>query len=124
MPSIPNLSLFLFGIHLLAVRGLRCYAGFSLVVASSFHSHCGDLPCCSLGSRAQGFQELWDIGLVALSHVASSQTRMEPVFPALLGRFLTTEPSRKSLAPTSVEALDAFIMCDAGTVAVLLLSHV
>ena len=43
--------------------------------------------------------------------------------PALLGRFLTTEPSRKSSAPTSVKALDTF-MCDADTIAVQSLSHV
>ena len=45
--------------------------------------------------RAQ-VQYLWHTGLVALRHVGSSQTRLEPVCPALAGGFLTTAPPGKS----------------------------
>ena len=37
------------------------------------------------------------MGLVAPRHVSSSQTGLEPMSPALAGRFLTTAPPRKSL---------------------------
>lgn len=50
------------------------------------------------GSRA-GAQQLQCSGLVASWHVISSQTRtiIEPVSPALLGRFLFRTPSSKAL---------------------------
>jgi len=37
------------------------------------------------------------MGLVALQHVRSSQTRMEPISLALQGGFLTTGPAGKAL---------------------------
>ena len=45
-------------------------------------------------SRAHA-QQLWCMGLVALRHVGSSQTRFELESPALAERFFTTEPPGK-----------------------------
>ena len=67
--------------------GLRCYAGFSLTVASRRSAaHLSGFSCCGtwapgrvgsalqlLGSRAQA--QLWRAGLVALQHVGSSWAR-------------------------------------------------
>ena len=46
------------------------------------------------GSRAQA-QWLRSVSLVALRNVGSSWTGIEPVSPALAGRFFTTEPPGK-----------------------------
>ena len=46
------------------------------------------------GSRVRGLQ-LWHLGLVALWHMGSFQTRDQTGVFALEGRFLTTEPLRK-----------------------------
>ena len=112
-----KISFFLI-MHLLflAVLGLRCGAGFSLVVASGGYSlvvvcrlltAAASLPVehglqvCGLqqlwlpGSRAQA-QYLWSMGLVAAQHVGSSWTKgIKPVSPALAGGFFTTEPPGK-----------------------------
>ena len=74
--------------------GLPCWADFSLVVASGSYSPlvvhgisshtrmCGlqklKLPGCSTQA-----QQLWFMGLVAPQHVESSQTKLEPMSPAL-----------------------------------------
>ena len=48
-----------------------------------------------LSSFSSWAQWLWRVGLVVLQHVGSSQIRIEPVSPALVGRLFTTEPPRK-----------------------------
>ena len=80
----------------LHVRASRC-GGFSCCGAwalgySGFRS-CSLWPQWLLlsGSRAQA-QWLWCVGLVALWHVGSG---IEPLSPALAGRFFTTEWPRK-----------------------------
>ena len=47
-----------------------------------------------LGSGTQA-QWLWHVGLAVLQHAGSSQIRIEPVSPALVGRFFTTAPRGK-----------------------------
>ena len=47
------------------------------------------------GSRAQA-QQLWHMGLAALQHVGSSQTRARTRVPCIGGGFLTTVPPGKS----------------------------
>ena len=59
-------------IYLLAVLGLHCCAGFSLVVVRGFSLQ-RLLLLRSRGSREQA-QQLWCMGLVAPRHVGSSQT--------------------------------------------------
>ena len=66
-------------------------------------SHCGGFSCCGVRGLGAGFsscgvlaQWLWLVGLVALQHVGSSQTRARTVFPALAGGFLTTAPPGNS----------------------------
>ena len=48
-----------------------------------------------MGSRAQA-PRLWHTGSAALWHVESSRPGIEPVSPALAGRFLCTVPLGKS----------------------------
>ena len=107
----------------LAVLGLHCCSGFSLVVASGRYcsSRCAGfslwwlLLLQSTGSRVQSFQQLqrmgwvvllpdsrawaqylWHTGLVSRGHVETSWTReLEPVSSALVGRFLSTAPPGK-----------------------------
>lgn len=95
--------------------GLRCCAAFSscrergsfLVgacrlltgVASLAAEH--KLSACRLqqpqlsGSRAWA-QQFWGTGLVALPHVETSRTRVEPWSPVLASRFLSTGSPGKS----------------------------
>ena len=110
----------------MALLGLHSIKGFALVVVSrgyftavQVHGHltvgascCGAqvlehvglgtaaLALWALKRRVNGCgvwtQQLWRTGLVAPQYVGSSQTRDEPVFPALAGRFLSTEPPEKS----------------------------
>ena len=115
------MKLFYNFIYLFSVLGLHCCRLFSscgerglLSSCSAWASHCSGFSCCGaqalrgvdsrcstwaqylqlLGSRAQT-QQLWCMGLVVPRHVGSSQTRVEPVSPAMAGRFFTTELSGK-----------------------------
>ena len=69
------------------------------VVAACGLSSCGVRALGHAGFSSCGVwaQELWLTGLVAPWHVGSSQTRDQPVSPALAGRFLTTAPQGKLL---------------------------
>ena len=78
--------------------------GLSLVAASAGSS---SLQCVgfslqwflllqSTGSRVHGLQWLCQSGLVAAQHVEFSRPEIEPVSPALTGRFLPTAPPGKS----------------------------
>ena len=110
-------------IHFLAALGLHCYKGFSLVAADERGLLCSCdtwaftaviLLLHSVGSRPRGLQycstwaqrlrlpgsgaqaqQLWPRGLVALQHVDLPRSGIEPVSPALAGRFSTTEPPGK-----------------------------
>ena len=83
--------------------------GFSLVVADRGYSTAEVhrlLLLQSLSPRTCRLQELWQAGSIVVAHglhysvtrqhVGSSQTRIEPVSPALAGRFLNTGPPGKS----------------------------
>ena len=48
------------------------------------------------GPRARRFQHLWHTGLVALQHVQSSWTRIEPMSSAQADGILSTVPPGKS----------------------------
>ena len=67
--------------------------------------HCSGLSCGAWAaghigfSRCSTWAQLWRTGLVALRHVKSSQTRIEPMSSVLAGRFLSTVPPGKF--PTS-----------------------
>lgn len=92
-------------------------------------SHCGGSSCCEAealgcmgfrscstwaqwlwlpGSRATA-QQPWHIGLAALQHVRSSQTRdRTQMSPALADRLFTTEPPGKPTYCTCLKCLPAF----------------
>ena len=93
--------------YLVTVLGLRCYGRLFLGVVSRGYSLLQGLSwrwlllVWNTGSRCPGFgschmqaQKLWRLGLAAAQHVGSSRT--EPVFPALVGRLLSTAPPGKS----------------------------
>ena len=67
--------------------------------------HCSGFSCGAWAAGHTGFSrcstwaQLWPTGLVALRHVESSQTRIEPMSSVLAGRFLSTLPPGKF--PTS-----------------------
>ena len=89
------------GLSLVAVSGgyssLRC-AGFSsqwlLLLWSTGSRVCRLQQLWLTGSRVQA-RQLWHTGLVAPRHSGSSGPGLEPVSPALAGRFLTTAPPGK-----------------------------
>ena len=64
--------------------------------------HCSGFSCGAWAAGHTGFSrcstwaQLWPTGLVALWHVESSQTRIEPMSSVLAGRFLSTVPAGKS----------------------------
>ena len=90
----------------MAVLGLHCLLGLSVVVESRASSawgcaasHCGGVSCC--GARAPG---LWASVAAAHGSVAVAQGHVnlpgpgiEPVSPALAGRSLSTVPPGSSL---------------------------
>ena len=117
-PSLPFKILFylvLINFYLfLAVLGLCCCLGFSLVVASGGYSSsrrpslsCSVFPCC--GARAAGHEDFSSSGSWALEHRLGScgswawllcnlpRLRMEPMSLALAGGFFTTEMLGKPL---------------------------
>ena len=114
-----NLFVLIFG----CVGSSLLRTGFSLVAESRGYS---SLQCAGLslrwllllqstGSRCLGFstcgtraQQLWLGGLITPRHVGSSRPGLEPISPALAGRFLTTAPPGKSLLPCliSLDRLD------------------
>ena len=51
--------------------------------------------CLCFGSCSSWAQPLWHMGLVALRHMGSSQTGIEPVSAVLAGRVLATVPPEK-----------------------------
>ena len=84
---------------------LRC-TGFSLqwllLLQSTGSRHAGFSSCSTqvqqlwlMGSRAQA-QQLWCMGLLLRGMWDLPGPRIEPMFPALAGRFLTTLPPGKS----------------------------
>ena len=92
-----SLSLHAGFLQLRQVGATLCY--------SAQTSHCGGFSCCraqalectgfsSCGSQA--LQQLWRMGLVALLHVESTQSRNQPLFPALAGGFLITGSLKES----------------------------
>ena len=91
--------LFIFGCsgsHCCARTFSNCNKWGLLSSFSAWASHCGGLPCCKTWAL-QG--RLSSCGIHRLSGSAaleSSQTRSEPVSPALAGRFPTTGPPGKS----------------------------
>ena len=116
--------IFLIFIYLfLAVLGLHCYAGFSLIMTSggsSLIAVWGLLfalaSSCCVSSRAFQPQQLWHLGSIAvapglrsqakqqsctgwaaLRHVRSSRPGIESTSPAVASGFLTTEPPGKPL---------------------------
>ena len=91
--------LFIFG----CVGSLLLRAGFlqlqragTTLGCSEQASHCGGSSCCAAWALGAWAQQLWRTGLVAPRHVGSSRTGLEPMSPALAGRFLTTAPPEKS----------------------------
>ena len=94
----------------MAVLGLCCCDGFSLVVPSTLHcsaraSYCSGFSCCrAWAQRYAGFSScdswalehrLW---VVFCSMQDFSRPGIECVSPALAGRFFTTKPPRKPCA--------------------------
>ena len=96
-----------------AVLSLHCCTGFSLVVSGGYAlvAVCGGFSCCRrwalrhaqaqqlwlLDPRAQA-QQQWHVGLARAwlrSMRDRPETEVEPVSPALAGRFFTTEPPGK-----------------------------
>ena len=69
--------------------------GYSPAVVRCFSLQCL-LLWWSMGSSVGELQYLPNTGLVAPWHMVSSPTRIEPVSPALVGGFLTTESLGKS----------------------------
>ena len=69
-----------------------------LIVMASLAEHSsrvhGRQQLWLLGSRAQA-PSLWHMGLIALSMWDLLRSGIEPVFPALAGRFFTTKPQGK-----------------------------
>ena len=63
-------------------------------------SHCGaslvEHMLCGMWTSVVGAPGLWCTGLVALRHVGSSPSQIEPVSPALEDKFFTTEPPGKT----------------------------
>ena len=51
---------------------------------------------CGMWTSLVGAPGLWCTGLVALRHVGSSPSQIEPVSPALEDKFFTTEPPGKT----------------------------
>ena len=121
---------FLIYILFLAVLGLRCYAqAFSSCGVQA--SHCGSFSCCiarALGTRASVVvaHGLSSCGLWALEcSLSSCGSRasllpgmwnlpgpgLEPVSPALAGRFLTTAPPGKSSKLDFILLVDWAISC-------------
>ena len=83
-------------LHLVEVsRGYSLWQcmGFSLWWLLSVQST--GCRCLCFGSCSSWAQSLWHTGLVALWHMGSSQTGIEPVSPALAGRVLATVPPEK-----------------------------
>ena len=66
---------------------------FSSCVA--WASHFGGFSCCRAWALGMQAQQLWHTGLVALQHVPSSWTGIEPVSPALAGRLLNHWTTRE-----------------------------
>ena len=99
----------------LAVLGLRCCVGFSLVVVTGGPSSLRYLGVSlqwlllllNTGSRVHGLQQLWLAGsraqaqqlwlrgLVAVQHVGSSQIRDQTPVSCIGRRFFTTKPPGK-----------------------------
>ena len=93
-----------------------CLMGFSLqrllLLGSMASRACGLQQRQLQGSRAQA---LWSqhTGLAAPRPVTSSQIRVEPTFPALAGRFSTTESPGSPHAPfkTGRNVKKAMVLC-------------
>ena len=89
----------------LAAQGLRCFAGFSLAAAGGGSSLvAGRMPLTAVPSQFRARR----LGHAAFSSCGAGawllrgtwnlpRSGMEPVGPALSGKFLSTIPSRKSL---------------------------
>ena len=69
-----------------------CCGEWGLLFIAAHRLLCGGFSSCR--ARAVG-HSLWNTDLVALRHVGSSWTRVTQMFPALAGRFFTTEPPGK-----------------------------
>ena len=114
---------------LLAVPGLRCCVGCSLVVATRGYSlvavhelFIAVAFCRTAGSRTSGLQwswllgseaqaQEWRTGLDACSMWGISRSGIESVSPELAGGLLTTEPSGK---PCSIVLISLHLSCKQG----------
>ena len=89
----------------MAVLGLRfCATAFLQLrqAGATLHhgaraSHHRGLSCCGAQAPDAQAQQLWLTGLVAPRHVGSPRPGLEPMSPALAGRFSTTAPPGKPL---------------------------
>ena len=91
---------FIFCLFIFGYAGSFLLHGLSLAAASRGSSLVvvkGLLLLWHMVSRGHRLQQLNCKGLAALWHVRSSQTSIKPIFPALAGRFFTTEPPGKPL---------------------------
>ena len=91
-------NLFIFGC---AGSSFLCKGFLQLRQAgATFHrgaraSHYRGLSCCGAQAPDAQAQQLWLTGLVAPQHVGFPRPGLEPVSPALAGRFSTTAPPGK-----------------------------
>ena len=81
---------------LLSSCGARASYCMASLLWSTGSSACGLQQLWHVGSRAQA-QQLWCVGLVAPNHVGSSRSGIEPLSPALAGKYV-----KKSLHGTEL----------------------
>ena len=103
-PAFFHLPSFLKKKYLVAL-GLCCCLWLSLVAGRGSCSwrlsvgfSCSGFLCCRGQTLAAQAQWLWFVGLIPPWHVESSGPGVEPMSPALAGRFLSTMPPGKSHA--------------------------
>ena len=109
-PSIPGAQGSLFIPLFSAGLGLRGCTGFTVWLQHSGFSLRWLLRSCSTGSSAQA-QSLRHTGSIALRHVGSSWTGIEPMSPALGGGFMTTEPLGKPKSRVFADVLQKAQAC-------------
>ena len=87
--------------------------GWVFVAALALPSGCSTRasPCGGFSCRAAQAQSLRHTGSIALRHVGSSWTGIEPMSPALGGGFMTTEPLGKPKSRVFADVLQKAQAC-------------